>query len=130
MAYDWIEYFYLAQELSGMTPDGKVTVEAKERTAISRAYYTAFCKARNFLREKEAFSPKEKVHEAVRNQFVNSNSKTKQKIGENLKRLCTSRNKADYWDIWSVNLSAERSAAFLFTKEIISALSSLNSSSL
>jgi len=60
MAYDWIEYFYLAQELSGMTPDGKVTVEAKERTAISRAYYTHFAKLAIFLEKKKLFLQKKR----------------------------------------------------------------------
>lgn len=129
MAFDWIEYLYLAQDLSGMTPDEKVTVEAKDRTAIGRAYYAAFWKARNFLRDKEGFIPIDKVHESVRNQFLHSDSIIKRKIGENLRRLCTKRNKADYEEIWSVNLSAERSAALLYTNEIISALSSLSQQS-
>lgn len=45
MNFDWEEYFNLAKELAGTTE------EAKLRSAVSRAYYSAFCLARNYLRD-------------------------------------------------------------------------------
>ena len=45
MKFDWEEYFNLAQELAGTNE------EAKLRSAVSRAYYSAFCLARNYLRD-------------------------------------------------------------------------------
>ena len=45
MKFDWEEYFNLAKELAGTTE------EAKLRSAVSRAYYSAFCLARNYLRD-------------------------------------------------------------------------------
>ena len=49
MSFDYIDYLYLAQELVGQTPPQAAQPEAKLRSAISRAYYAAFLKARAFL---------------------------------------------------------------------------------
>ena len=54
MSFDWIEYLNLARKLSGK-PLQSVAPEAEERAAISRAYYAAFCKARNHLRNNEGY---------------------------------------------------------------------------
>ena len=45
MKFDWSEYFNLAQELAGTSE------EAKLQSAVSRAYYSVFCLARNYLRD-------------------------------------------------------------------------------
>ena len=52
MNFDWSEYLNLAQELAGR-PTSLSNEEARLRSAISRAYYAAFCKARNHLRDNE-----------------------------------------------------------------------------
>ena len=56
MAFDWTEYLTLAQELVQREE------EACLRSAISRAYYAAFGKARERL-EQEAITRKMREHE-------------------------------------------------------------------
>jgi len=55
MTFDWSEYLKLAQELAGQTVS-PANEEAKLRSSVSRAYYAAFCKARNYLRDIEGCS--------------------------------------------------------------------------
>jgi uncharacterized protein (UPF0332 family) len=98
MSFDWSEYLDLAQELAGRAT-GPSSQEAKLRSAISRAYYAAFCKARNHLRDNEGLPiPKVDVHRYVRDQFKNSPDKARKEVGENLNRMRKDRNKADYDD--------------------------------
>jgi len=52
MNFDWSEYSNIASELAGQATASS-SAEAKKRGAISRAYYAAFCSARNHLRDKE-----------------------------------------------------------------------------
>ena len=42
--FEWAAYHTLARELATRSGD-----EAALRTAVSRAYYAAFCRARNFF---------------------------------------------------------------------------------
>ncbi len=51
MSFDWSEYFRLAFDLDvrARLEANPQAQEAKWRTAISRAYYAAWCKARNKL---------------------------------------------------------------------------------
>jgi len=100
MSFDWSEYFNLAQELIGKTatPAGQ---EARQRSALSRAYYAAFCQARNHLRDEEGHSYPAggQVHTYVCNQFRNSPDPTRKQIGHDLNRLRIDRNKVDYDDL-------------------------------
>ena len=100
MSFDWSEYLDLAQELAGQATSPS-SQEAKLRSAISRAYYAAFCTARNHLRDREKHSiPRGgQAHPYVRDQFKQSPDKVRKKVGENLNRLRIQRNKADYDDI-------------------------------
>ncbi len=50
MSFNWDDYLFLAQELA-THPSNFPNQEARLRSAISRAYYSAFCKARDFLRD-------------------------------------------------------------------------------
>src|SRR4051812_26723610 len=99
MSFDWTEYLHLAQEMAGQaaTPS---TEEAQLRSAISRAYYALFCKARNHLRDVEQHRiPSDSLaHHYVQAQFRNSRNKTRREIGRNLNRLRALRNQADYDD--------------------------------
>ena len=62
MKFDWCEYIKLAEEMAnlaaststgnGSTDDTKSgKIEARLRSSISRAYYAAYCIARNYLRD-------------------------------------------------------------------------------
>jgi hypothetical protein len=56
MVFDWRGYLTLAKFLHD---DNGVSYpeEAAKRAAVSRAYYAAFCYARNFARNKLGFTP-------------------------------------------------------------------------
>ncbi len=99
MSFDWADYLSLAQELSGNMVS-QASQEAKLRSAISRAYYAAFCKARNHLRDKEGYlvTQEVEVHQDIRNEFKRSDDKEHRQIGQHLDRLRRDRNKVDYDD--------------------------------
>lgn len=122
MNFDWSEYLKLAQELAGQVikPASK---EAKLRSSISRAYYAAFCKARNYLRDAERLSIPSgpEAHTDVRDTFLNSPNKSRRKIGESLKRLRTRRNKVDYEDSVT-GLSSKVKASLRDASFVVSAL--------
>ena len=128
MKFDWEEYFNLAKELAGTTE------EAKLRSAVSRAYYSAFCLARNYLRDIQQ-DPRLSwhktydinAHQYVAEKFIynQSKSQTMIEIGQNLNRLRKMRNNADYEDTIFNNLQKEASYALMLAEKIISALSKL-----
>lgn len=99
MTFDWLEYLRLAQELAGqvVSPPNQ---EAKLRSSVSRAYYAAFCMARNYLRDIEGYSIPLGVeaHTYVRDEFKRSSDRVRRKIGNNLDRLRIYRNEVDYDD--------------------------------
>ena len=125
--FDWSEYFNLAKELAGTTE------EAKLRSAVSRAYYSVFCLARNYLRDiqQDPRLSRNKTydindHQYVAEEFIynQSKSQTKIEIGKDLTRLRIIRNKADYEDT-IFNLQKEARNALVLAENIISALSNL-----
>jgi hypothetical protein len=56
MGFDWKEYLILAKFLGG---DSGISYsdEAARRAAVSRAYYAAFCFARNYASSRLGFNP-------------------------------------------------------------------------
>ncbi|MEG4504299.1 HEPN domain-containing protein [Microcoleus sp. F6_B4] len=132
MKFDWSEYLNLAQELAATNSDSSANREAKLRSAISRAYYSTFCLARNYLRDIEKdprlFRKNRDIneHQYVAEEFIYHPTKMKNmvKIGENLSRLRELRNKADYEDTM-FNLQREARNALVLAQNIISALSKL-----
>lgn len=98
MSFDWLDYLDLAEELAGQ---GKAvsSQESRLRSAVSRAYYAAFCKARNRLRDQEKLTmPPFDVHKYVWNQFKGSSARVRKEIGMNGDRLKKDRVKVDYDD--------------------------------
>jgi uncharacterized protein (UPF0332 family) len=132
MRFDWSEYLNLAQELAAPNSDGLANSEAKLRSAVSRAYYSTFCLARNYLRDIEKdprLSRKSRdinEHQYVAKEFIYHPTKMKQmvKIGENLSRLRELRNKADYEDT-VFNLQNAVKNALMLAQNIILALNEL-----
>ena len=127
MKFDWSEYFNLAQELAGTSE------EAKLRSAISRAYYSVFCLARNYWRDiqQDPRLSRNKTYEINPHQYVpqkfihnQSKSQTMTDIGRDLTRLRKMRNKADYEDTF-YNLEREARTALMLAQNIISALNEL-----
>ncbi|MEG4837125.1 HEPN domain-containing protein [Microcoleus sp. B9-D4] len=133
MRFDWSEYLNLAQELAATNSHSSPNREAKLRSAISRAYYSTFCLARNYLRDSEKdprlFRKNRDIneHQYVAEEFIYHPTKKKNlvKIGENLSRLRELRNKADYEDTIFINLQKEARNALVLAENIISALSNL-----
>lgn len=125
MTFEWSEYLNLARELAGKAT-APANQEAKLRTAIGRAYYAAFIKARNHLRDREGLSiPKTgEAHRYVQQQFFVSPDRTRQKIAENLRYLRSYLRKVDYDDIVP-GLSGIVSIAISISEKVISDLSSL-----
>ena len=72
MSFNWSEYLALAQQLAGKAQIS-ATQESRLRSAISRAYYAAFIKGRNYLRDEESISiPEQQTHKFVIQQFENN----------------------------------------------------------
>ncbi|GAB4409013.1 MAG: hypothetical protein Kow00106_02350 [Anaerolineae bacterium] len=91
--FDWSEYYLLAKSLAGQDD------EASQRSAVSRAYYAAFCSARNQLRQEgESIPNTGKAHEVVWDHYQNNPEKRRRQIGQQGKRLRRKRNRADYDD--------------------------------
>ena len=125
MSFDWTEYLYLAQEMSGQAT-APSTEEARLRSAVSRAYYAAFCRARNHLRDVEHHRiPADNLaHNYVPAQFKSSRSKVQREIGHSLNRLRVLRNQADYDDVVP-SLPALTNSVLRVTRRIIFLLDNL-----
>jgi uncharacterized protein (UPF0332 family) len=97
--------------------------EARLRSSISRAYYAAFCIARNHLRDVEQKPiPDESVHSYVISQFYSLGKRGNgKKLALELRRLRNHRNRADYDD--SINgLSSMSQDALIRAERVISYL--------
>lgn len=88
MSFNWKEYLTVAQELAQKDREGYL------RTAISRAYYGAFCLARNKKGYKDYTYPD--VHSKVIIAFKTEKNTNLRKIGQALDMLRKQRNHADY----------------------------------
>ena len=128
MSFNWSEYLNIARELAGQATASS-SDEAKKRCAISRAYYAAFCSARNYLRDKDNdlnIPVGGDVHGYVRRQFKTSKDKVRREVGEDLARLAIKRKNADYEDIVPLrNLDDETYVALNWSQEVISDLAQL-----
>jgi uncharacterized protein (UPF0332 family) len=95
MSFDWAEYLALAKEL---IENPTIYPEARQRSAVSRAYYAAFNLAKNYLEQAEEQSlPKTAdAHRYVAEYFRLSDDPDQREIGNNLARLRLFRNQADY----------------------------------
>lgn len=97
--FDWAELIVLADGLNRSRDIGPE--EAVNRSIINRAYFGAFCLARNVARERKWLSLSNNAgdHSKVQNYYKNSKDKTKKQIGLVLERLHIARKEADYKDI-------------------------------
>lgn len=91
--FDWCEYLKLAETLSRDGGEGSV------RSAISRAYYSAFCSARNWLDKNEdtfTIPPPGESHKQVWDTLDRGPQRQKKQIAALGRRLRATRNSADY----------------------------------
>lgn len=99
MTFRWSSYLELARELANVQAPDPAS-EAKMRSAISRAYYAAFCEARNYVRDVAGLAvPRDaSAHAYVRKAFSRSTDPLRRSVGNSLIRLRESRRRADYED--------------------------------
>jgi len=100
MSFDWCEYLTLAKELGGRS-DEAASSEARLRSAVSRAYFAAYCSARNYLCDADGYQPPvtwEAQKQVIETLKGSAHSKQRVWIGEKLVRLKNRRNTADYDD--------------------------------
>jgi len=123
MSFDWSDYLTLAQELTSESINSPIE-EAHLRAAISRAYYAAFCTARNFLSDKDGYSTPSgtNVHWDVVDKFETSSDTTRRKVGVLLRSLRGIRNIVDYQEAFHGNKLGRTQGALAQAKQIISLL--------
>lgn len=96
MAFDWKEFLELARDLTGRAGSDYST-EAADRTAVSRAYYAAFCWARNYAESRLGFQRTGKAEDhALLRQHLSRQGK--RQVASNLNKLRGWRNACDYED--------------------------------
>lgn len=100
MSFNWEGYFTLADGLI-KNPTVFGVDEAAFRCATSRAYYAAFCSARNIALTKHGLviTGSSNAHFDVANHFSLRRTTLEQRIGRHLKNLRWRRNQADYDDL-------------------------------
>ncbi len=90
MSFDWSKFLDLANNLSGGD-------ESSKRSAISRAYYAAFCSARDRLTKSGVYIPRTgEAHDRVPALYALSRDYDSQEISKALMREKIVRNSADY----------------------------------
>jgi uncharacterized protein (UPF0332 family) len=97
MSFDWRNYLVLAKVLHGNCN----TISHEEaclRAAVSRAYYAAFCTARNLACNKGSLSLSNtgQDHKLVMDHYRKDPDLDRRRVGSELKRLRDLRNLADY----------------------------------
>ena len=121
MAFDWAEFLTLAKELA-QRPE-----EASLRSAVSRAYYAAFGKARAFLQaEGVSFVSDASDHALVWEAFRSSSDDVRYYIGVDGTGLRNSRNRADY-DAEVSDIQARAQRAVRKAEDIFNSLERLSS---
>ena len=133
--FEWILYLDLAKKLLTLiSSDQELKTnenikEAYYRTVISRAYYAAFCTARNYLRDTLNLTiNKVDVHSFVINEFKEQRSlKKSHNISSTLHSLRSYRNMADYDDdIRKIRLDAIAQHAVKESQRVIDLISELS----
>ena len=106
MTFDWSAFLHLAEALESGAGNGELE-DARYRSAISRAYYAAFCSARDHLR-----------HE-VRGEY--------RVVGAYLRRLHVARAEADYNSEWRADLSGAARIAIADCRRVLQSLEAVRS---
>lgn len=119
MAFDWGEFLELADFLAG-DQAARHTPEAAQRSAISRAYYAAFCHARNHARTSLGYWPTGTAadHTTLR-RYLGRHGQFR--IARRLDDLRTWRNLCDYEDTVR-NLSLILRGALAAARDVVQAL--------
>jgi hypothetical protein len=99
MSFPWNDYLTVAEALI-RARNTFAPAEARYRVAISRAYYAAYCAARNHARDTEGYVPVPtgRDHGLVAEHYLARTSRVHRQIGQTLQRLLLERHRADYDD--------------------------------
>ncbi len=84
MTFDWKSYLELSSDLEKQATNSDDNREAKLRSSVSRAYYSAFHEARKLLcREIANFESNDyyRNHQAIIYQYESANEKTRKALG-------------------------------------------------
>jgi len=102
MTFDRTEFLRLARDLQQRADAVGLPFapEAAKRTAVSRAYYAAFCHARNYAERSLGFqrSGSGQDHASLRTYFRQQNDEVLEEIAAHLDEVRTWRNQCDYDD--------------------------------
>ncbi|RMH32666.1 MAG: hypothetical protein D6687_09470 [Acidobacteria bacterium] len=96
MPFDWREYLELAKSLGGQA-GVSYSSEAAERSAVSRAYYSAFCLVRNYAQANLWFQGT-KTPDDHKNLREHLKRQGKTQLASHLSKLRVWRNACDYDD--------------------------------
>jgi hypothetical protein len=99
MPFDWMKFLDVARFLQAQDGTG-VDEEAAKRCATSRAYFAAYCCARNYARDKLQFVPSRQPddHEALRRYLGIQGRRSMTSVANKLVSLRMWRNQCDYDD--------------------------------
>ena len=119
MPFNWIEYLALARHLKNQNSND-FSQEAALRCAVSRAYYAAFCYARNYARDYQSFKPSYHTddHPRIREHFRRAGNLG---VASDLDLLRQWRNQCDYDDNIS-NISLMSFGAIAAAQKILESL--------
>lgn len=98
--FDWREFLELAELLAGPAGDSVAVQlsEATHRSAVSRAYYAAFCHARRYAQRNLGYLPRYTAadHGSLRRHY---DAHGLSAIADDLDKLRDWRNECDYDDV-------------------------------
>lgn len=119
MAFDWKQYLALARFLAGQ--GNRYTQEAAHRSGVSRAYFAAYCHARDYAVRNLGFVPDRNAsdHIRLREYYV---SRGQPSIAQDLVDLRQRRNQCDYDNIVGPFLPLMLLQAIRMADEILSQL--------
>src|SRR5689334_22275585 len=119
MPFDWQEYLSLAASIIAQMSTA-YSREAAERSAVSRAYYAAFCHARNYAQQHLNYAPAHSGadHWRIRDHFRRRGMPV---IAARLDTMHGWRTQCDYDDSVA-NISIMAQSAISTARRVISAL--------
>ena len=126
MPFDWKTYVDLAEVMSGLAA-GATNPEAHLRSALSRAYYGAFCYVRNHARDRLGFKPRDDGDDHGHLRAFLKNGKSRN-LSDMLQRLRRWRNECDYQDELTFDPAATFALALADAKRIFARLAPPSSS--
>ncbi len=122
MSFDWKNLLDLARLMEQDATKAGPNAEANYRSAVSRAYFGAFCHARNYAESFLKYQPKqdERDHGSLR---AHLKGKRRQGDADRLERLRQWRNDADYLnDLPWTNVKALAATAIAEAEKIFRSL--------